>query len=67
MKYRVFLYGDDLVVFVTPVLQDIRVAHAVLEIFVEPSGLCTNIFKCLMTLIQCSDVDVALIQQVFPC
>jgi hypothetical protein len=30
IKYRVFLYANDLVVFVAPVLQDIRVVRAVL-------------------------------------
>jgi hypothetical protein len=67
MKYRVFLYADDLVVFIDQMLQDIRVVHAVLEIFATASGLCTNIMKCQMTPIHFSDEDGALIQQVFPC
>jgi hypothetical protein len=66
MKYRVFLYADDLVVFVATVLQDIRVVRAVLEVFAVTSGLCSNIAKYQLTPIQCSGEEIELVQQ-FPC
>jgi hypothetical protein len=67
MKYRLFLYADDLVVFIAPVLQDVRVVRAVLQVFATWLGLRTNIAKCTITPIQCSDDDVAQVQQAFPC
>jgi hypothetical protein len=67
MKFRLFLYVDDLVIFLAPVQQDARVVCAVLELFTLSSVLCTNISKCMLTPIRCSDEEIALVQQIFPC
>jgi hypothetical protein len=67
MKYRVFPYADDLVIFIALAPQDARVVHAILEIFAASSGLCTNIDKCTLSPICYSEDDVARIQQAFAC
>lgn len=60
-KYRVFLYADDLAIFLAPVLQDVRVVRSILELFALASGLCTNVSKCMMTPIRCSEEEVNLL------
>jgi hypothetical protein len=67
MKFKLFLYVDDLVIFLAPVQQDARVVCAMLELFTLSSVLCTNISKCMLTPIRCSDEEIALVQQIFPC
>jgi hypothetical protein len=62
MRYRVFLYVDDLVIFIALLLQDAKAVHAILEIFAASSGLCTNIAKCALSSICCSEEDVARVQ-----
>jgi hypothetical protein len=54
MKYRVFLYADDLVIFLAPILQDVRAVRAILDIFAASSGLCTNVAKCSLSPIRCT-------------
>jgi len=60
------LYADDLVLFLAPTLEDFRCIRAILDLFVDASGLITNLDKCLISLIRCSEEDIALVQQVFP-
>jgi hypothetical protein len=67
MKYNVFLYADDVVIFLAPLTQDVRVVRAILDIFAASSGLCTNIAKCSMSPIRCMQEDVDRVQQAFPC
>jgi hypothetical protein len=67
VRYRVFLYMDDLVLFVNPVVQDIRIVHGVLEVFTAASELHTNVSKCQLTPIQCSPGQIEMVQQQFPC
>jgi hypothetical protein len=55
MKYTVFLYADDMVIFLASVQQDARVVRTVLELFVSSSGLRTNISLCMLTPIRCGD------------
>jgi hypothetical protein len=55
MKYTVFLYADDMVIFLASVQQDARVVRMVLELFASSSGLRTNISKCMLTPIRCGD------------
>jgi hypothetical protein len=43
IHYQVFLYADDLVIFLTPASQDIRAVRAVLELFV---GGINALHKC---------------------
>jgi hypothetical protein len=67
MRYRVFLYADDLVIFIAPLLQDAKAVRTILEVFAASSRLCTNIANCALSPILCSEEDVARVQQAFPC
>jgi hypothetical protein len=67
IRYRVFLYGDDLVLFVHPIVQNIRIVHGILEVFVTASRLHNNVTKCQLTHIQCSPGQIEMVQQEFPC
>lgn len=64
---RMSLYADDLVLFLAPTLEDFRCIRAILDLFAGASGLITNVDKCLISPIRCTEDDVALVQQVFPC
>lgn len=59
--------SDDLVLFLTPTPEDFRCIRAILDLFVGASDLITNLDKCLISPIQCTEEEIALIQQVFPC
>jgi hypothetical protein len=55
IKHRISLYADDVMAFVSPNEQDIRlVMRLILESFADASGLDTNINKCQFTTIRCS-------------
>jgi len=56
------LYADDLVLFLAPTLEDFRCIRAILDLFAGASGLITNLDKCLISPIQCSEEDIELIQ-----
>ena len=53
IKERTFLYADDVVVFLSPVEQDLVLTRVILEIFAGASGLKTNLSKCKVSPIQC--------------
>lgn len=48
------MYADDMVVFISPIQQDLVLTRAILEIFAGASGLRTNLDKCFIPLIQCN-------------
>jgi hypothetical protein len=58
---------DDLALFLTPTPEDFRCIRAILDLFAGASGLITNLDKCLISPIQCTEEEITLIQQVFPC
>jgi len=64
---RTSLYTDDLVLFLALTLEDFRCIRAILDLFAGASGLITNLDKCLISSIRCSEEDIALVQQAFPC
>jgi hypothetical protein len=71
--FRVSLYGDDAAVFIKPTFEDLVVANCILQLFVEASGLVTNMTKTLFFPIQCQQVDLEFLNQgshaisSFPC
>lgn len=65
-SHRMSLYVDDLVLFLEPKQEDFSCIRAILDLFAGASGLITNIDKCLISSIRCTEEDIALIQQVFP-
>jgi hypothetical protein len=67
IKFRAFLYADDLIILLCPLLNDISLVRDILELFAQASGLHTNIAKCQFTPIRCTEEQIELIQEVFPC
>jgi len=67
IKYRASIYADDLVIFLRPDPNDFTCMRELLLLFVGASGLDTNLDKCIITPIRCSDEQVAVVQEVFPC
>jgi hypothetical protein len=61
------LYVDDLVIFLLPKPEDFTCLRAILDHFAGASGLITNLDKCLISPIRCSEDDIAAVRQVFPC
>jgi hypothetical protein len=61
------LYADDLVIFVAPAGQDLLLLRAMLDTFVAASGLHTNISKCQLTPIRCTQEQISHVQELFPC
>lgn len=66
-SHRVSLYADDLVLFLQPKQDDFSCIRAILDLFARASGLLTNLNKCLISPICCTDEEVSLIQLVFLC
>lgn len=60
------LYVDDLVVFLSPSAADLRCLRAILSLFADASGLITNMEKCSISLIRCSEDDVTTVLEAFP-
>jgi hypothetical protein len=67
IKFRVSVYADDLIIFLSLNSKDFSCIRQILELFAGASGLSTNLSKCQMTPIRCSDAELAAVQQVFPC
>jgi len=61
INHRVSLYADDVVLFLRPVATDLKVVDALLRLFGTSSGLRTNIQKCSVSPIQCSNEDLAVV------
>lgn len=73
-SFRLSLYADDLVLFVTPEQRDLEVIKVALHIFGLASGLFSNLEKSVATLMHCSAEDMERVQSVlafgveqFPC
>jgi hypothetical protein len=67
IKHRASIYADDLVIFLAPSATDFGCIRQILDLFAGSSGLATNLDKCVITPIRCSDYDIAAVQQAFPC
>lgn len=61
-----FLYADDVVLFLAPRHQDLILTRGILEIFARASGLSTNINKCLISPIQCDLEATVTLMNFFP-
>lgn len=67
IPHIISLYADDVVVFIKPTIEEVKVATEILSIFGEASGLRTNFGKCSALPIQCSEELLAEIQPELPC
>jgi hypothetical protein len=66
IRHQVSLYVDNMEIFLVLTERDITLARTILDIFAASSGLHTNVSKCQYTPIQCTEEQVALVQQLFP-
>lgn len=60
------LYADDVIIFARPVVQDAIAIRGILDFFGNASGLRTNLQKCSIAPIACSDQQVERIRGIFP-
>lgn len=67
IKFRASIYNDELVIFLAPTTNDFVCIRDTLQLFTAASGLATNIDKCTITPICCTDKAILTVQQVFPC
>lgn len=67
LKHRASVYADDLVIFLRLEPSDFAYVRQLLLLFAGASGLETNLDKCLITPIRCTDEQVAAVQEAFPC
>ena len=66
VKERAFLNADDVVVFLSPIQQDLTSLKLILEIFAGASGLKTNLSKCMISPIQCDLEATVTFLSLFP-
>jgi hypothetical protein len=64
---RVSLYANDLVLFLTPTEPDLQAIRATMTIFGLASGLFANLDKSVTTPLNCSELDLARVQEVLAC
>jgi hypothetical protein len=67
IHHRASLYADDLVMFLAPVPEDLTCLRRILDAFAGASGLITNLEKCVISPIHCSDTMISEVQQIFTC
>ncbi|XP_066391721.1 uncharacterized protein [Miscanthus floridulus] len=67
IKQHAFVYADDLVIFLSPNVNDFTNMRRILDLFAGASGLVTNVDKCFITPIRCSQSQIDAVRQVFPC
>jgi hypothetical protein len=67
IKHRVSLYADDLIRFIAPVAFDLSLANEIFQLLGEASGLRSNYNKCQIAPIRCSEEQISLVTQLFPC
>jgi hypothetical protein len=54
IKHNAFVYADVLVIFLSSSVQDFTNIRRILDLFVGASGLVTNVDRCIITPIRCS-------------
>lgn len=67
IKHRALLCADDFVMFVAPSRVDMLCVRAILDAFAAASGLVTNVDKCAISPIRCTEEQVLLVTQTFSC
>jgi len=66
IRHRASLYADDLVLLLSPKIEDLGCIKQVLDLYAGASGLITNVEKCQMSPIRCSPQLMASLQTAFP-
>jgi hypothetical protein len=60
IPFRTSLYADDMIVFLAPVARDLETTKLIFQMFQGASRLACNLNKCQLTLIRCSEEQVAM-------
>lgn len=66
IAHQCSLYADDAILFITPTVRDLTATRALLDMFGAVSELCTNVQKCTIAHICCSDQDLTNVQELLP-
>lgn len=66
IRFRVSLYADNLVIFLSLHRKDLKLIYAILEAFARASGLRTNVDKCQFTPIRCTEDQINQVSSWFP-
>jgi hypothetical protein len=67
LNHRISIYVDDVVLFLRPLSQDIRMVLDILQLFGDASGLRNNVQKSSGFPIQCGQSEVETLQEMLPC
>jgi hypothetical protein len=67
LPYRVSMYADDVMLFLSPLLQDLQLTTAIFDPFKSTSGLCCNVGKCQIIPIRCDETPIQLAHEQSPC
>lgn len=67
LGHRISIYADDVVMFTLPQAEDLTLIKALLKIFGDASGLCTNMAKSSIVPIRCDDDDVQTVWEHLDC
>jgi hypothetical protein len=67
IKHRTSIYADDLVIFLMPDTSGFVNLRRMLDLFTAASGLLTNVNKCIITPIRCTQPQIDAVLQAFPC
>jgi len=67
IQHRISLYADDVALFLKPAANDINLILNILQLFGDASGLRTNVQKSSVMPIQCSEDNMAVVQNLLPC
>lgn len=66
IKERIFLYADDVVLFLSPSQKDLVITNTIFQLFGWASGLHVNPSKCLISPIQCNLEHTVALMSFFP-
>jgi hypothetical protein len=67
LHHRVSLYANDVVLFISPAVEDISLTLSILQLFGEAWGLRNNVQKSNVFPIWCDDDALAVVQSLLPC
>ncbi|CAL5070105.1 unnamed protein product [Urochloa decumbens] len=66
IHHQCSLYADDVVLFIAPDAQDLVTTTGILDLFGDCSGLRTNLAKCSIAPIACSEEQLQKVRDMFP-
>jgi mannosylglycoprotein endo-beta-mannosidase len=67
LQHRIYIYADDVVLFLRPAVEEINVTMDILNLFGEATGLRTNLQKSNVLPIRCKENELAIVQSLLPC